>query len=388
MFLEKLSLTNFKNHDDGRFAFGRQINVIVGPNGSGKTNLLDAVYFLSLTKSAFQSQDALNIEHEADYLIVDGIFTKPGETRSNDSTTDEPAHDRHTQITISVQRGQRKVVLADKKPYDRVSEHIGRFPVVLLAPNDTDLVREHSEDRRHFFDGVLSQIDPDYLRDYLQYQHLLKQRNSLLKHFADPGTRKIDYDLLDTYDGPLLELTARIHARRQRFIAEFLPIFTAHYRYLSEADRSPTDRSPASESVLIHYESEATNPEFAYDFLRNRPRDLAAQRTTLGVHRDDYGFEIGGVPLKKFGSQGQQKTFVIALKLAQFEQLTIEKGVKPILLLDDIFDKLDDQRIGKLIRLMDEDTFGQLFITDARPERTAELLASVRAEVRFFRIGG
>jgi DNA replication and repair protein RecF len=372
MHLEKLSLTNFKNYEDGRYAFGRQVNVIVGPNGSGKTNLLDAVYFLALSKSAFQNQDAFSILHDADYFIIDGLF--------------EEHDDRKVQITISLQRGQRKVLMADKKPYERISEHIGRFPVVLIAPNDTDLVREHSEERRHFFDGVLSQLDPDYLRTYLTYQQVLKQRNSLLKLFADRN--QVDNDMLDTYDGPLLELGQKIHDRRQQFVEEFLPHFRAHYAYLS-GER---------EEVTIVYESEVSNPDFADEFRHFRRRDTVLQRTTMGIHKDDYGFLISGgrtneqpasepVPLKKFGSQGQQKTFVIALKLAQFDQLEARKGVKPILLLDDIFDKLDDRRIGKLIQRMDEGAFGQLFITDARPERTRELLSQVQADVQFFDIG-
>jgi DNA replication and repair protein RecF len=365
MHLEKLSLTNFKNYEDGRYAFGRQVNVIVGPNGSGKTNLLDAVYFLALSKSAFQSQDALSILHDADYFIIDGIFEE---------------HERTVQITISLQRGQRKVLMADKKPYERISEHIGRFPVVLVAPNDTDLVREHSEDRRHFFDGVLSQLDAEYLRNYLTYQQVLKQRNSLLKLFAERN--QVDNDLLDTYDEPLLDLGQKIHDRRRQFVEEFLPSFQAHYAYLSDE----------REVVSIVYESEVSNPDFADEFRHFRRRDTVLQRTTMGVHKDDYAFMIGDrsgepVALKKFGSQGQQKTFVIALKLAQFDQLQAEKGVKPILLLDDIFDKLDDRRIGKLIQQMDEGAFGQLFITDARPERTRELLTNVKADVRFFQIG-
>ncbi len=360
MHLEKLSLTNFKNYDDGSFVFGRQVNVIVGRNGSGKTNLLDAIYFLSLTKSAFHNQDALSVTHDADYFIIDGIFVKD---------------ERATQITISLQRGQRKTVLTDKKPYDRISEHIGRFPVVLMAPNDTDLVREHSEERRHFFDGVLSQLDPDYLRDYLAYKQVLKQRNSLLKLFAERNM--LDEELLETYNEPLLTLAGRIYERRKRFVAEFLPVVRKHYAYLSE------DR----ESVDIVYESEVGSDEFAKEFRRNRSRDIQLQRTTMGVHKDDYIFEIGQVALKKFGSQGQQKTFVVALKLAQFDQLQAEKIIKPILLLDDIFDKLDDRRIGKLIQLMDEGMFGQLFITDARPERTEQLLQAVKADVTFFRIG-
>ena len=353
-----MALTSFKNYEDARFRFSPQLNCIVGPNGSGKTNLLDAIYFLSLTKSAFHNQDALSIEHEAEFFLIDGTFRRDN---------------RPVQITISLQRGQRKAVLSDKKPYDRLSEHIGRFPVVLLAPNDTDLVREHSEERRHFFDGVLSQLDTDYLRDYLAYQHILKQRNGLLKIFAEQ--RYHDEDLLETYNEPLLDLAGRIYLRRKAFIADFLPIVQKHYAYLSEA----------REAVDIIYESEVANDEFPQDFRRSRHRDIQLQRTTKGVHKDDYVFEANGVALKKFGSQGQQKTFVIALKLAQFEQLYAEKGIKPILLLDDIFDKLDDRRIGKLIELMEQDAFGQVFVTDARPERTQELLGTVRAEVAYFR---
>lgn len=360
MHLEKLSLTNFKNYDDGSFLFGRQVNVIVGRNGSGKTNLLDAIYFLSLSKSAFQNQDALSIAFDADYFIIDGIFLKD---------------ERATQITISLQRGQRKHLLTDKKPYERFSDHIGRFPVVLMAPNDTDLVREHSEDRRHFFDGVLSQLDADYLRDYLLYNQILKQRNSLLKLFAERNT--LDEELLETYNEPLLTLADRIYLRRKQFVSEFLPVFQRHYDYLSDA----------RETVDIVYESEVSSDEFGKDFRRSRSRDIQLQRTTMGIHKDDYILEINNMALKKFGSQGQQKTFVVALKLAQFEQLTVEKDVKPILLLDDIFDKLDDRRISKLIQLMDEGVFGQLFITDARPERTEQLLQHVKADVKFFRVG-
>jgi len=365
MHLEKLSLTNFKNYEDGRFTFGRQVNVIVGPNGSGKTNLLDAVYFLSLSKSAFQTQDALSIQHESDYFIIDGVFD---ENEGSD-------HERHVQITISLQRGQRKVLMADKKPYERVSEHIGRFPVVLVAPNDTDLVREHSEDRRQFFDGVLSQLDADYLRDYLMYQQVLKQRNSVLKLFTE--RRHVDHELLDTYDEPLLAIGQRIYERRQRFVTEFLPQFQNHYTYLSDA----------REAVTIQYDSDVGKLGFSDMFQQNRSRDVLLQRTTMGVHRDDFEFQIDGVALKRFGSQGQQKTFVIALKLGQFEQILAEKGIKPILLLDDIFDKLDDRRIGKLVELMERQTFGQTFITDARPERTEELLRAINADVQFFRVG-
>ena len=365
MYLEKLSLTNFKNYEDALFTFSPQVNVLVGPNGSGKTNLLDAIYFLALSKSAFQTLDALSVTHNEDYFILDGIFVRP-----------DTDHDRTTQITISLQRGQRKVILADKKPYERLSEHIGRFPVVLMIPNDTDLVRGHSEERRQFVDAVLSQLDPEYLQDYLQYQYVLKQRNSLLKLFADRSGRAVDHDLLDTYDEPLLYIGQRIYDRRQRFITELLPDVQAHYTYLSDA----------REAINVVYDSDLGKMGFDDLFVQNRSRDMAMQRTTMGVHRDDFEFLIDGMALKRFGSQGQQKTFVIALRLGQFDQLQAAKQTKPILLLDDIFDKLDDGRIAKLIQRITEGSFGQLFITDARPERTEQLLATVPGDVRYYQM--
>lgn len=266
--------------------------------------------------------------------------------------------------------------MSDKKSYERLSDHIGRFPVVLIAPDDTYLVREGSEERRRFFDGVLSQLDPRYLDDFLHYNRILTQRNGLLKLFAERNY--LDEDLLETYNDPLIELGLRIHAQRQAFMEKFVPLFQKYYAFLSNA----------KESVAVVYESEVATDDFPGEFRKHRSRDLHAQRTVKGIHKDDYVFEIDGVVLKKFGSQGQQKSFVIALKLAQYELLAAEKETQPILLLDDIFDKLDDKRIHKLIELIDDGSLGQVFITDARPERSRRILETVQAEVRFFEIGG
>ena len=358
-FLEQLHLTYFKNYEDANFVFSPQVNCLVGENGSGKTNLLDAIYFLALSKSAFHNQDALSVQHEADFFILDGTFINQGKA---------------TQITCSLQRGQRKVLMSDKKTYERMSEHIGRFLVVLVAPNDTDLIRGGSEERRRFFDGVLSQLNAEYLSEYLQYNKLLLQRNGLLKLFAEQNY--FDNELLETYNEPLLRLARRIFEKRRDFMVEYLPLFIKYYAYLSES----------REAVEIVYESEVGSGEFERDFRQNRQRDLHAHRTQKGIHKDDFVFEIGGVALRKFGSQGQQKTFVLALKLAQYELLETQKQQKPLLLLDDIFDKLDDRRIQKLIQMMDDQCFGQTFITDARPERTQKLLEHCKAEVRFFEI--
>ena len=359
MWLEKLHLTYFKSYEERGFTFGERVNCLVGENGSGKTNLLDAIYFLTLTKSAFHNQDALGIRHAEDFFLLDGIF--------NDS-------DKNIQITCSFQRGQRKVFMADKKNYDRLSDHIGLFPLVLIAPNDTDLIRDGSEERRRFFDGVLAQATPEYLTDFLQYNKILTQRNGLLKLFAERNY--LDEDLLDTYNEPLIVLAIRIHDHRRSFMDRFLPLFKKYYQFLSSG----------KEQVDVLYESEVASEDFPAEFRKNRSRDLHAQRTGKGIHKDEYVFEIDGITLKKFGSQGQQKSFVIALKLAQFELLKIEKEKTPILLLDDIFDKLDDRRINKLIELIDDGFLGQVFITDARPERSQKILENVKADVRFFEI--
>jgi DNA replication and repair protein RecF len=359
MWLEKLHLTYFKSYEDKTFTFGAQVNCLVGENGSGKTNLLDAIYFLTLTKSAFHNQDALGIRHHADFFLLDGIFNQS---------------DRNIQITCSLQRGQRKTFMADKKHYDRLSDHIGIFPLVLVAPNDTDLIRDGSEERRRFFDGVLAQATPDYLSDFLQYNKILTQRNGLLKLFAERNY--LDEDLLETYNEPLIGLAIRIYGHRRNFMERFMPLFRKYYAFLSSGN----------EEVEISYESEVASEDFESEFRKHRARDLHAQRTGKGVHKDEYVFEIDGITLKKFGSQGQQKSFVIALKLAQFELLKLDKEKTPILLLDDIFDKLDDRRINKLIELIDDGLLGQVFITDARPERSQKILEKVKADVRFFEI--
>ena len=359
MWLEKLNLMYFKSYEEINFEFCERVNCLVGENGSGKTNLLDAIYFLALTKSAFYNQDALSINHSADFFLLDGVFHRD---------------DRVNHITCGLQRGQRKVLTSDKKAYERISDHIGQFPVVLIAPDDTDIVREGSEERRRFFDGVLSQLNPGYLADFLHYNKLLSQRNSLLKIFAERNY--LDEDMLETYNEPFIRLAVRLYTHRKHFMELFLPLFKKYYAFLSN------DR----EEVEIIYESEVAAGDFPREFRKNQSRDLHAQRTGKGVHKDDYIFEINGITLRKFGSQGQQKSFVIALKLAQYELLATEKQTQPLLLLDDIFDKLDDRRIQRLIELIDDGSLGQVFITDARPERSHRILDSVKADVRFFEI--
>lgn len=375
MHLESLELLNFKNYEEIKLQFSPEINCLVGSNGSGKTNMLDAIHYLSLTKSAFNAIDSQNIRHEADFMVIRGTFLKTDFGSETSKQTDAARKIKSETIHCSLQQGQRKILKHNKKVYDKISEHIGRYPVVLITPNDTDVIREGSETRRKFFDSILSQLDQQYLQDLLQYNHNLKQRNSLLKQFAERSS--FDKDLLEPYNQHLLRLGKTILAARKNFLKEYMPYFLNHYQNLTDG----------KEIVSVRYESnlDVDNPaEVLHKSLR---RDLILQRSNIGIHKDDYIFDIEGHALKKFGSQGQQKSFVIALKLAQFDLIRKHKGFKPILLLDDIFDKLDDHRIAKLMELVSGHTFGQLFVTDARPERTERIFEQLtNTEVMIFKI--
>ncbi len=360
MFLQKAELLNFKNLENTHLSFTEGINCFVGPNGVGKTNLLDAIHYLSLTRSAFNTVDAQNITHGMPYFAINATVQVSGTTHA---------------LHCSIKRGEKKVFKCDKKEYDKISQHIGRFPAVLVTPYDTDLVREGSEFRRKYFDSVIAQIDAVYLENLVLYNQALKQRNALLKHFAETG--HTNHDLLEPYNLKIIGLGQAIHQRRQAFIDNYLPWFQEHYRQLSQNQ----------EQVGLAYHSDAAAPNFAQQFTEAIKKDLALQRTTMGIHKDDYRFLIGqGHPLKKYGSQGQQKTYVIALKMAQFNIVSSSKGFKPFLLLDDIFDKLDDRRISILMEMVAGETFGQLFVTDARPERTLHIFEGINANVNIYEL--
>ena len=365
MHLESLELLNFKNYEEIKLNFSPEINCLVGNNGSGKTNMLDAIHYLSLTRSAFNTVEIQNIRHQQNFMVIRGSFRSGGSRRSGSPNESSQKEEKREVIQCSLQPGQRKVVKHNKKAYDKIGEHIGRYPVVLIAPNDTDLIREGSETRRKFFDSILSQIDQQYLQWLMQYNHTLKQRNSLLKYFSESNT--LDRDLLEPYDQQLLRLGQLLLQARKDFLQDYLPYFQSHYHNLSEG----------KEEVSIIFESNLDVENPAAELANSLRRDLALLRTNIGIHKDEYGFEIGDHSLKKFGSQGQQKSFVIALKLAQFDIMRHHKGFKPILLLDDIFDKLDDHRIAKLMELVSGHTFGQLFVTDARPERTERIFQQI-----------
>ncbi|MEO8474437.1 MAG: DNA replication/repair protein RecF [Chryseolinea sp.] len=355
MWLENLHLLNFKNYEDVNLQFPSRVNVIVGKNGSGKTNLLDSIYYLSFTKSAF-SPDLSLLRHEESYMMVRGIFRISAETHI---------------ISSSVQPGTKKIFRIDSQDYQKISSHIGKFPVVLIAPDDVDLIKEGGEERRRFFDSIISQLDHQYLEELMRYNHFLKQRSSLLKMAFERGA--IDWVAVESYDDSIVKSGDYIFNARKTFLSEYFSTFLSYYKFLVD------DR----EVCEIRYQSELLEQDFATGLISSRQKDLALQRTTFGIHRDDFVFTMSGRDIKRIGSQGQQKSFVIALKLAQYEILKKRNAFKPILLLDDIFDKLDDNRIGRLLELIKGD-FGQLFITDARPDRTNHLLKEVSVESGIF----
>ncbi len=357
MHLKNIQLTQFKNFSKVQTAFSSEINCFLGVNGSGKTNLLDAIHYLCLTKSAFNAIDSQNIQHHQDFFAITGEFQLGEKTQ---------------EIKCLLEAGKKKQLLHNGKAYEKMSEHIGLLPVVLIAPDDNELIKGGSEERRKFFDSLLSQLDKKYLEKLIRYQHYLKQRNALIKRFAE--SNRIDKVLLEPYDRELINLSLNIAKKRTSFIKHFIPLLLQHYAEISRQ----------KEEVYVTYESDGTGEDFEQLFKDSLRKDLMLKRTNVGIHKDDYNFEINGYPIKKFGSQGQQKSFLIALKLAQFHVFKDIKKTKPILLLDDIFDKLDDLRIKKMIDLVANKEFGQLFITDARPERSKKILGDIPSETLYF----
>lgn len=357
MYLKSLELLQFKNHEKTKLQFSKEINCIVGLNGSGKTNILDGIHYLSLTKSAVQSSDSLNVQHEKDFFAIKGHF--------------ELDH-KPLEVRCTVEQGKRKQVYQNGKALDKTSEHVGLIPLVLIAPDDTELIKGGSEGRRKFFDGLLSQLDRTYLNRLIRYHNFLKQRNALLKKFAETGRR--DLTLLETYDNELISLSLELSRRRADLLTEVAPMLQSHYEEISQGQ----------EKVIITYETEAQREDFVDYYNSMRRKDFITKNSNAGIHKDDFSFQIGEHSIRKIGSQGQQKSFIIALKLAQFQIFEREKGEKPILLLDDIFDKLDDLRIAAMMDLISKHNFGQIFLTDARPERSKKILAELNSEVQFF----
>ncbi|MBP2832348.1 DNA replication and repair protein RecF [Aquimarina sp. U1-2] len=359
MILKSLSLINYKNFESINFQFDNKINCLVGNNGVGKTNVLDAIYHLSFGKSYFNPITSQNIRHNSDFFVVDGQYEK---------------NDREEKVIVSAKKGQKKVIKRNGKIYETFSEHIGFLPLVIISPADRDLITEGSDMRRKFVDGVISQSDSNYLSTLLKYSKVVSQRNALLKFFAVNTT--FDETQLDVYNQQLYEYGSIIHKKRADFLNTFIPIFIEKYRSISSGE----------ETVALTYQSKLTETDLLTLLAQNLTRDRMLQYTSVGVHKDDLSFEIENYPIKKFGSQGQQKSFLIALKLAQFDFIKEESGVPPILLLDDIFDKLDEKRVEHIIKLVDNQSFGQLFISDTHADRTEEVVKKTSQSYKIIKL--
>jgi DNA replication and repair protein RecF len=359
MILKSLNLLNYKNFDSFTVEFDAKINCFVGANGVGKTNILDAIYHLSFGKSYFNPIASQNIRHEEDFFVVDGLYEK---------------NERSEKVIVSLKRGQKKIIKRNGKAYDRFSDHIGFLPLVIISPADRDLIIEGSDTRRKFMDGVISQSDKGYLEALLNYSKILAQRNALLKYFA--LNNNFNKDSLDVYNEQLNEYGSVIYNKRKTFLDAFTPIFKNRYKAISNN----------SEVVDLQYNSQLNDSTLMELFATSINKDRMLQYTSTGIHKDDLDFSIKNYPIKKFGSQGQQKSFLIALKLAQFDFIKAQSGETPLLLLDDVFDKLDEQRVAQIIQLVNDENFGQLFISDTHADRTEKAIKSVHQTYQIFQL--
>lgn len=358
MHLNRLSLLNFKNIREAQLDFSPRINCFVGDNGTGKTNLLDAIHYLSMCKSAFGLSDSQCVRHGDEGFVVNGIYSTP--TGRNET------------IVCTYQRGNAKKLSRGGKEYEKLSDHIGLLPIVMIAPSDTALINESGEERRRYMNSLISQLDRKYLATLVRYNHLLAERNKLLKAQQTPNFSEI----MEVIDLQMAALGTDINARRKQLIDELAPHVARYYAALS-GDR---------EQIKLKYRSELNQLPFDEILRDAQPQDRANQYTTRGVHRDDLRMTLGDYTLRKYGSQGQQKSFLIALKLAQFDLIAGHSPVRPILLLDDIFDKLDMQRVEQLIRIVTSERFGQIFITDCNKVRLENVLHSNGCRYTLFNV--
>lgn len=359
MYLKQLSLLNYKNISDKSFDFDEKVNCFVGKNGKGKTNILDAIFHLSYGKSYFNPLAVQNIKHEEEFFLIDGTFSK---------------NEKEEKIACSLKRGQKKVLKRNNKIYDKLSDHVGFIPLVIISPSDTNLISEGSDVRRKFIDSVISTLDNSYLNELIQYNKLVAQRNALLKYFA--LNQSFDIETLSIYNEQIIPIGTNIFEKRKQFLESFIPIFQKYYQLISDN----------AENVQLVYSSNLFENTLAELLSNNINKDRALQYTSVGIHKDDLSFEIDNYPIKKFGSQGQQKSFLIALKLAQFDFIKQQSGVLPILLFDDIFDKLDESRVQKIVAMVNEEVFGQIFISDTHVERTEAIIKSTHQSYAIFQL--
>lgn len=357
MILNRISILNYKNLEQVDLTFSPKLNCLFGQNGMGKTNLLDAVYFLSFCKSAGNPVDSQNIRHDADFFVIQGFY------QDTDGSPEE--------IYCGMKRRSKKQFKRNKKEYPRLSDHIGFMPLVMVSPADAELVLGGSEERRKFMDVVISQSDKEYLDALIRYNKALGQRNVLLK-----SEQPAEDELLSVWEEMMAQAGEVVFAKREAFIREFIPIFQDFYSYISQ------DR----EQVGLSYESHARDASLLEVLRESRQRDQIMGFSLKGIHRDELTMQLGGYPLRREGSQGQNKTYLVALKLAQFDFLKRKGRTTPLLLLDDIFDKLDAQRVEQIVKLVAGERFGQIFITDTNREHLDRILHKVGSDFRIFKV--
>jgi len=357
MILQSLNILNYRNIREASLEFGDKLNCFVGLNGQGKTNVLDAIYLLSFAKSAFTAQDSLNITHGEEMAMVQGVYKM-----SNDKS--QMTNGDSLTISCGIRRGQKKQFRKDKKDYQRLIDHIGLIPLVMISPSDQQLIDEGSDERRRFMDVVISQLDRKYLDCLTKYNALLKQRNALLKKYADAGVTPDD--LLEVLEWQMVEPAEYIFKARTEFFEAFEHYFEEMYKSISGSAEVP----------MLRYVSQLQDRDLREAYVKTRQRDLILGWTSQGIHKDDLEMRLGEYPLKQVGSQGQQRTFVLAMKLAQALYLSCSEAVsnKPILLLDDIFDRLDSERVERIVEMVQRDEFGQIFITDTDRQHLTEIL--------------
>jgi DNA replication and repair protein RecF len=359
MHIRELSLVNFKNFEQAEFKFSENLNCFIGNNGAGKTNLMDAIHYLSFCKSFLNPVDGMNIRFNQDFFMIQGKYLRL---------------DSEELVFCGLKLNQKKSFRRNQKEYKKLSEHIGLLPLIIVTPSDTNLISGGSEDRRRFIDSVISQYDPVYLENLIRYNRALLQRNNLLKHFV--GKSGFQPESIEVWDDQLVRYGQQIHDSRIAFIKKLQPVFQNYYALISGG----------KETVGLELNSDLNQHDFSQLLRDSLAKDRMLQFTTIGIHKEDFEFDLAGYPIKKFGSQGQKKTYLVALKLAQFDFMKEISGLTPILLLDDIFDKLDKNRVEQIIKLVADDHFGQIFITDTNREHLDHMIAKLETESKIFTI--
>lgn len=359
MHLQKLTILNFKNIKEATIEFSPRINCFIGLNGMGKTNILDAIYYLSFCKSHFNPSDRQNINFDEEFFMIQGIYNRD---------------DKQEEVYVGLKKSQKKQFKRNKKDYQKLSEHIGLFPLVMISPADSKLILEGSEERRKYMDGVISQYNKSYLDNLIKYNKVLAQRNQLLKQ--SPLGTYLDPTLLEVWNEQLAAIGKQLYATRQEFVKELQPVFQKYYDYISEG----------KEQVELLYQSHLHTEDALTALADSLQKDRIMGYTSRGVHKDDLELTLSGFPIKKFASQGQQKTYLLALKLAQYEFIKQLNNHHPILLMDDIFDKLDSRRVEQLVKLVSDNSFGQIFITDTNREHLNNILIKLAGQYKILTV--